>query len=95
MLHGSLFRNLSCLIQVQNGLVHGNHAFRTAGRDGHVNLVAFVFADHIPDSTVHMHDFEGRNQIPICSRQKLLGYDGPQYGTELDTNLILLIGVHL
>ena len=59
-------------VEVQNGLIHGKHAFGTAGSDGIVDLMVFVVPYHTADGAVYVHDLKGRDHVAVYVGQHLL-----------------------
>ena len=62
----------SCLVECQDGLIHGHHSLCTASGNGVVNLMGFIVPNHIPHCGIDMHNLISRNQASRCIRQELL-----------------------
>lgn len=59
-------------IQIQQAVIHGEHALAAGGLDYRVDLVDLGFPDHIADGAVDNHDFKSSDHLAILGGNQLL-----------------------
>ena len=89
---GCLPADPAAAIQLQNGPIHAEHPLFPSRGDGTGNLMVLAVPDHTAYGACHVHDLKCGHSVTVHTGQQLLGYDGVQHHTELNTNLLLLIG---
>lgn len=85
-----ILRYFSASVQLQNGLIHGDHSFPAARSNSVVNLMVLILSDHTSDRIIRLHDLASRNHPPGKIGQELLGNDRLKNVRQLNPNLHLL-----